>query len=519
MTRLRIPLTLLLLLALSLAPQAQDSTEAKPEPEEFKYLVYYMGSTIGWVKSTVTETELDGRRVRHEHEVAFIQIKRSLDNQVFETNSTVDYWYELDGTLIKFSDVTKQGGQQQKVESVYSEDHVLITDTINKGEPSETKIEFGEKLVQGDFRAWKRVKAGEYEEGEQFKFWTVDEDEHSLLEQSWTVSGRVKRKLSDKSTVEGTELRIIKGGRANTLVMGDDDMPLAFEDAGGFGLERVAEIPDPFEVEPVTLRNVMNANKAIGEFKNLTQFDIHIKYEHDDGEGIEQLVDSSEYHEVIKYDDGYAIRMKSRKLTREFDAPKYPLEEIPEDVAKYLKSTAMCDCNDEKLSAEAAKLVKGKKNALYAARALMRFADDHLKDVSGDTGNASARQAYDECAGDCTEHAALFVALARAAGLPARNAGGFVYISAPDSSQAMFGYHAWAEVWIGRWVPVDPTVKELGTSARYVFFEYDEPGETAGRSRITRALRQGIKPVIDGYELADGTTWRRKGAKKFEWEE
>jgi hypothetical protein len=49
-------------------------------------------------------------------------------------------------------------------------------------------------------------------------------------------------------------------------------------------------------------------------------------------------------------------------------------------------------------------------------------------------------------AGDCNEHAQLFVALARAVGIPARTISGVVAID------GKFYYHAWAEVMLQRWV-------------------------------------------------------------------
>jgi transglutaminase-like putative cysteine protease len=56
--------------------------------------------------------------------------------------------------------------------------------------------------------------------------------------------------------------------------------------------------------------------------------------------------------------------------------------------------------------------------------------------------------------GDCNEHTILYVALARALGLPARVAVGVVYFN------GAFYYHAWPEVWLGEevgWIPTDPT--------------------------------------------------------------
>ena len=56
--------------------------------------------------------------------------------------------------------------------------------------------------------------------------------------------------------------------------------------------------------------------------------------------------------------------------------------------------------------------------------------------------------------GDCTEHTALFNALLKAAGIPAREASG--YILADESGQ--FTGHAWSEVaYDGIWIPVDAT--------------------------------------------------------------
>ena len=519
MKTLRVLPAVLLLLAFSLhAPRAQDST-SKAEARNYNFLIYYMGSRIGWSKTAVTSEVLDGATVTHEHEDSWLQIKRSFDGMTFESAAVVDYWYHLDGRLIKVVDVTKNGKQSVTVETVYGEKDVTIKETVDQGKPSSTTLTLGERTVYGDTRAWRVLKDSKrLKSGEKLDFWTVDDGDHAFVEQHWTVSGPSKRKLNDKSVIEGTEISIVKGGRASTLIMGDDDMPLMFEDVGGFSLERTDKIPDPFKTEEVELRNTMNANIAILEYAQLTQLDIHFEFEHDDGGGVPPIADTNEYHDVIKYDKGYAIRMKSRRLKSDFESPKYPLTDIPDDIKKYLEPTAMCQSDDETLLAVALKEVKRKTSALSAAKALMRFANKKLRDGSGDTGSASARQAYDEGQGDCTEHAALFVALARAAGLPARNVGGFVYACSASGTTSIFGYHAWAEVWLGEWVAVDATVDAMGTSARYVQFDIDEPGETYGKSRSSRCIRQKIRPIIDGYELADGTKWRRKGAPDFDWD-
>src|SRR5207248_445655 len=63
----------------------------------------------------------------------------------------------------------------------------------------------------------------------------------------------------------------------------------------------------------------------------------------------------------------------------------------------------------------------------------------------------SALQVLARRRGDCNEHTLLYVALARAVGLPAHSAAGLLL------ADGRFYYHAWAEVYLGDWVAVDPT--------------------------------------------------------------
>jgi transglutaminase-like putative cysteine protease len=76
----------------------------------------------------------------------------------------------------------------------------------------------------------------------------------------------------------------------------------------------------------------------------------------------------------------------------------------------------------------------------------------------------NAVQVLETLQGDCNEHTVLYVAFARALGLPARTAVGLVYL---DGS---FFYHAWPEVWLGEWVAVDPTFGQYPADAAHIRF-------------------------------------------------
>jgi Putative ATP-binding cassette/Transglutaminase-like superfamily len=79
----------------------------------------------------------------------------------------------------------------------------------------------------------------------------------------------------------------------------------------------------------------------------------------------------------------------------------------------------------------------------------------------------SAREVLRTRVGDCNEHTALYVALARALDIPARIAVGLVRL------HGAFNYHAWAEVYVeengrGLWLPVDPTLNEFPADATHI---------------------------------------------------
>ena len=77
-------------------------------------------------------------------------------------------------------------------------------------------------------------------------------------------------------------------------------------------------------------------------------------------------------------------------------------------------------------------------------------------------GFASSLTVLQSLSGDCTEHTVLFIALARAAGIPARICSGIVF--AKDA----FYYHFWPEVYVGKWVQMDPTLDQVIADANHI---------------------------------------------------
>lgn len=100
----------------------------------------------------------------------------------------------------------------------------------------------------------------------------------------------------------------------------------------------------------------------------------------------------------------------------------------------------------------------------------------------------NAVQVLETLQGDCNEHTVLYVAMARALGLPARTAVGLVFVN------GAFFYHAWPEVWLGEWVAVDPTFGQYPADASHIRFV---TGGLAQQVEIVRLIGNLDIEVLD----------------------
>lgn len=135
--------------------------------------------------------------------------------------------------------------------------------------------------------------------------------------------------------------------------------------------------------------------------------------------------------------------------------------QVDGEVGSFLASTRFLDWQDPAVKALAAEIVGEERNALVVARRIQGEVYRRIKNKNLATGFARASEVARTLSGDCTEHAVLAAAVARAVGLPARVVSGLVH--APDPTgrvgKGIFGFHMWAEVMVGPelWWPIDPS--------------------------------------------------------------
>lgn len=126
--------------------------------------------------------------------------------------------------------------------------------------------------------------------------------------------------------------------------------------------------------------------------------------------------------------------------------------------AAWLGTEPLIPVDDPRVAAQARQIVGRQRNAWRAAGQIVEWVHAEVR-PGVETGVPGAVAALVGRRGDGNGQAALLVALARAAGIPARTVAGLLYTG------GRFYYHVWAELYVGDWVPADPLLGQFPAGA------------------------------------------------------
>lgn len=150
-----------------------------------------------------------------------------------------------------------------------------------------------------------------------------------------------------------------------------------------------------------------------------------------------------------------------------------------------------------------AAMLRGNREVVETARAIYDFVIDSTtyRFLNGIKG---AGYCLKNGHGECTEYSALFVAICRAAGIPARPVLGCF----GDKTN---GWHAWAEFMLpsGQWIPLDPTNGDRNPQRRHNWFGHLENrrvsfGKTYDTDMKTGSTKR-TRRHVDGLQF--GAYW------------
>jgi len=142
----------------------------------------------------------------------------------------------------------------------------------------------------------------------------------------------------------------------------------------------------------------------------------------------------------------------------------------PAEISKdFLASTVTIQADHKDIVEQAKKIVSPEDPDLEKVTKLVNWTANNIKNELKDSFTALAVLRTKQ--GECQAHTKLYTAMARSLGIPTRVATGIVY-----TEHKGFLYHAWAESFIGGWVSVDPTFKQVPADATHISIASDESG-------------------------------------------
>ncbi|MFW5906368.1 MAG: transglutaminase-like domain-containing protein, partial [Desulfobia sp.] len=186
-------------------------------------------------------------------------------------------------------------------------------------------------------------------------------------------------------------------------------------------------------------------------------------------------------------------------------------EVVPEQEAlfcknkkEYLQATPYIQADHHKIKSKAQEIVSREEPPLSQVKSITEWVYNYL-DKKPVIGIPDAVTTLAGGRGDCNEHAVLFAALARSAGIPARIAAGVTFTvpsasygkvdeEAPTKNGAFY-YHAWNEVCLdGRWLSLDSTRNQVPADLGHIKFIQ---GDLEGQVRIGALLGKLKVEVLD----------------------
>ncbi|MBW1769996.1 MAG: transglutaminase domain-containing protein [Deltaproteobacteria bacterium] len=156
-------------------------------------------------------------------------------------------------------------------------------------------------------------------------------------------------------------------------------------------------------------------------------------------------------------------------------------------VGPYLKASPFIQSDHPTIKTLADTIVGQLEKDEAKARQILNWVHDSL-DKRATVSVPNALDTLKAKAGDCNEHAVLFAALARSAGIPAKVSVGLVY------TRGRFYYHAWNEVFIGEWTTLDTLMGQMPADVTHIKFV---EGDLDRQAEMVRVIGQVKLTILE----------------------
>ena len=448
--------------ALQPAPQGGPDVLSVPRPDGPEWFgLYLLGKKAGWTKLSFTREMRRGQAVlvgRSETVLSATVGTKTVERKVVEERV---YEARPAGPLVEFSGEWSGDGGDRKVSGTCAAALCQLTETTAGGTQKKTLEGVAETADQADAvrlaAARRATQRGRQLDLEKLR---VKDVETAYLRRDRMAGGGVETPVSVVAEAEvgdrmAVEYRIADDGRMLEMRLGEalvarpetEDTAKKLDKLDLFELARV-QVPSPLPRDvPATVKYRLSGLPASFQVADARQ-----RYERVPGGG-----------------ESDVVLTVSAKVPAAADPSKdTPLARARAGVdPDELASGPQADSDDPGIQALARQVVGDTKTAYAAALKLSDHVFHRLEKAYG-ASHDRASDVLRAGKGDCTEHSVLMVALARAAGIPARGVHGLVYARYDDKVDALY-WHAWVEVRSGgEWIAVDPTFGQAVADATHI---------------------------------------------------
>ncbi len=473
----------LLMVTLSLFPRllvAQDLDISSLIGEDW-YGLYFNGQKAGWASNAV-EFDPEGNVLVSED----AHFRVTMNGVKQDMQIAVKRIYAKNGDLLRIEQTVSDQGGVNKIDARVHDDTMTMTSEIGGAVKTHDLPKPKESLRD----ALKQVAlvSKNPKVGDTMSFSTFEP--------------MYERELNGVSTIEGVEERVLDGVatkvyKVKTTIKETPIDTISYVAEGGKTLEDQLAGIITTRLEPkemaqdvnysndVIVSNAALVDQPIGQPR--TRDTLHLRIT--GPLAAEHFLNDDRQH--LAQVDGHVDFVGKRISLDGFATAHLPIDNA--DVLQWTKPSMLVQSEDPKLVAKAREIVGDEKDTFAISTLLCHWVNANVR-TTFSARLTNALEVLEHPEGDCTEHSMLFIGLARAAGLPAREAAGLIYVA---DGKPGFYFHQWATVWVGKWIDVDPTFDQPIADATHIKLA---EGDLFEQAKLIPTIGQLKIQVVDEAE-------------------
>lgn len=424
--------------------------------------LYVLGKKAGWGIDEVKLGKLDGQDVAILSSEMYLAINIGGQKTTISEKRTTYHELIGDGRILRHEEVKTENNRTVTLNAVRQGEQMRVTKkTGERIEERQVPIPKASLKLSKALEDW---LSGDRKAGESFDDWSVDWSlaqvdkavKNTYVSRKKVVFGGVEADVNTINVkVSGAQyqLEVRSDGKVIRGVIGGLIEIRTEPEAIAKKLDESGPAVDLMEASSIFIDQDLGRSdrvkKLVLEIKGLCDFALPESHR-------QRIIERKGEVTVVE-------------LQRDFRVEK-PSPLSADEKTHYTQATPTIQCDNERIVKLARKIVGKETDPLKQADLLKSYVNRKMRPVLGANAN-TALDVLETMAGDCTEHTLLFVALARAVGLPAREVGG---VGFAKTDRPFFGWHAWAQVHDGRqWISVDPTWNQLFADGTHIQFQTD----------------------------------------------